>query len=191
MVLFGQILLTTGLITQKDLELAIEEQKKSPRLLGEILRERGLLSRKDLWEAWTAQLVLKTPQIGALKAPLEVRRLAFGELAEHYNATPISVSQNETVLLINSKNDFPILDDLNVLYGIEQITVVVTSKELEDELKKTYPNARIAKCAKCSESVASQTTRIMITEEKKVLFVCDECYKQIERDTGIFEEENR
>ncbi|MCX7702921.1 MAG: hypothetical protein N2234_02300 [Planctomycetota bacterium] len=187
MVLFGQILLASGLITEQDLQAALEEQKRSPRLLGEILRERGLLSRSDLWEAWTAQLTLKMPQLGGLKAPTAVRRLAFGDLSEHYAATPISVSPTEMVILLNSKDDIPILDDLNILYEIENITVAVTSEEISQEVRRNYPRVKLAMCTKCGGSVAAGTSRVMITEEKRVLFICETCYKKTSRDTGIYE----
>ena len=48
--LFGQILLNFNLITQEQLEKAIELQKKSnpPRLLGELLVEQGFIDDKSL-----------------------------------------------------------------------------------------------------------------------------------------------
>jgi len=185
MVLFGQILISSGLITKDDLEAALEEQKRTPRLLGEILRERGLVSSGDLWRAWTKQLALKSPLLGELKAPLSVRRLAFGELAEHYRAVPISLSEDEITLLINSKGDLPIIDDLAVLFEVENITVATTSDDITEELRRSYPIAKLALCSRCRKKATEPSFRVMLNELNDPIFLCSECYKKVALETGI------
>lgn len=185
MVLFGHILVLSGLITKADLEIALKEQKKSSKLLGEILRERGLVSSAELWRAWTKQLTLKSPLLGELKAPTSVRRLAFGELAEHYNAVPISVSKNSVTLLINSKDDISIVDDLRILFEIENITVASTSPDVVDELLHSCQTIEIATCSRCNQKATSPSFRVALNEEGDPVFLCEVCYEKVANETGL------
>jgi type IV pilus assembly protein PilB len=45
----GDHLMEAGLITQEQLEIALEEQKKTGELMGAILYEHGFISQKDLF----------------------------------------------------------------------------------------------------------------------------------------------
>ncbi len=186
MVLFGQILLESHLITKEDLEMALEEQKESERLLGEILRERGLLTSGQVWRTWLMQLSKRYNCLYEVDAPSEVRRLAFGDLAEHYLAVPIALEE-ETIILIKGFSDLPIIDDLRVLYGAERITVVTINGRLSGAVRRQYPSVTQATCSRCGDVIASPQARLTVDESGGASFLCEHCWVKLSHISGVFD----
>ena len=54
--LIGQMLIERGLITQDQLDQALEAQKQSTQLIGEILVDLGFVQRQPVYEALAEQL---------------------------------------------------------------------------------------------------------------------------------------
>jgi len=186
--LIGEILLEAGLVTREDIEEALKEQRKSGLLIGEILRRKGLVTSQQVWEAWLMQLARKYEQLEKLEAPTAVRHLAFGDLAEHYNAIPLMLD-HVTVILIKSASDLPIIEDLQVLYGAQKIVVATTSPGLHKRMLYAYPQVRAAVCCRCSDPICHPTDRITIDEKGEVVFVCRACYNKLSKISGLFNKE--
>ena len=86
----GEVLVSEGLITNEQLNLALEKQKKitssnNPVRIGEILVEQGYLSREDLDQAITRQILRFQQALVASNRTLEERvRARTGELEAAY-----------------------------------------------------------------------------------------------------------
>jgi len=185
--LIGEILLEAGLVTREDIAEALREQRTTGLLLGEILRRKGLVTSQQVWEAWLRQLARRYQQIGRLEAPLAVRRLAFGDLADHYHAVPLMLD-HITVILIKAFSDMPIIEDLQILYGDQKIVVATTSPRLYEYLFRAYPRVISATCIRCNDPIFHAADRITIDNER-VVFVCRACYRKLAQISGVFEEE--
>lgn len=74
----GDILVSWNLITQKDLELALKEQKEKGGFLGQILINKGLVSSTDISRA-LQQLSSKIGEIGELGQMLVTERVITEE----------------------------------------------------------------------------------------------------------------
>jgi len=186
--LIGEILLEAGLITQDDIKEALREQRETGALLGEILRRRGLVTSQQVWEAWVTQLARRYQVLGKLEAPLAVRRLAFGDLAEHYHAVPLML-ESVTVILVKTFSDMPIIEDLDVFYDAQKVVVATTNPRLLAHLRKAYPQACAALCCRCSRPICHPLDRITIGENDKPIFVCRDCYNRLSKISGVFRKE--
>ena len=60
----GQLLVQRGLLTQDELEAALDEQERTGGLLGEILMRNGLLSRLALASSLHEQSLAQEPESG-------------------------------------------------------------------------------------------------------------------------------
>jgi len=60
---FSDLMLEQGLITQEQLQLALQEQKKTGELLGSILFSLGFISQKDLFKFLTLSETTKDPLV--------------------------------------------------------------------------------------------------------------------------------
>lgn len=79
----GQILLKGGFLSQRDLELALEEQKRTNELLGEALVRMGIVDQVDLKAALSVQGYLHLGRLeDAVRVAAGVRR-KLGELLVH------------------------------------------------------------------------------------------------------------
>jgi len=181
-------LLEAGLVTREDIEEALKEQRETGVLLGEILRRRGLVTSQQVWKAWVTQLARKYQVLGKLEAPPAVRRLAFGDLAEHYHAVPLTL-ESDTVILVKTLSDMPIIEDLDIFYKTQKVVVATTNPNLFSHLRKAYPQAHPALCCRCSKPICHPLDRITIGENNKPIFVCRNCYNKLSQISGVFERE--
>ena len=65
----GEILVTEGMISQRDLEAALEAQRREGRMLGQVLVEMGLVGHADLLTVLAKQQGLSSAQPPAAVAP--------------------------------------------------------------------------------------------------------------------------
>ena len=87
----GEILVADGLLTQVDLDRALEAQRRDGRLLGRVLLEMNLVGHADLLAAIAKQQGL--PAKVADQDRLERERLARAALTVAPHGTPIAASE--------------------------------------------------------------------------------------------------
>ncbi|HDM37523.1 MAG TPA: type II secretion system protein GspE, partial [Candidatus Omnitrophica bacterium] len=85
----GEILLEKGIINQEQLRKALEEQKKSGRLLGELLISMEFALEKDILEALGVQTGTTVIDLSKMEIPNEVIKQVPASLAKIYNVIPI------------------------------------------------------------------------------------------------------
>ncbi|MBJ6727407.1 glycosyl transferase family protein [Geomesophilobacter sediminis] len=94
----GDMLVERRLINFTQLEEAIAEQKRSGRLLGDILMQKGLVSEDELVQTLGMQLRITTREIDPYQTPLELLRLLPRELAVRYSVFPVELKENRLIL---------------------------------------------------------------------------------------------
>src|SRR3990172_8932103 len=73
----GEQLIEAGLITEEQLGIALNEQKKTGELIGSILFSRGFISQKDLFKVLfiSHEGATPTPREEAVEIPEEIEHL--------------------------------------------------------------------------------------------------------------------
>ncbi|PID55918.1 hypothetical protein CSB45_13955 [candidate division KSB3 bacterium] len=112
----GSILLDVELVSQKDIEQALEIQKQRGQRLGEVLVQLGVVSDDDIRWALAEQLNLPYVNIRKDQVDVDVATLLPEKLARRYHVIPILKIDNELTIVVD--------DPLNttVIKDIERIT---------------------------------------------------------------------
>ena len=138
----GNILVKEGLITEEDLEKAIDYQKKNGGKLGDVLIAMGLVTEKEIAAALGKQLGIPYLSItsGALKPAKDqsFEKLISEEVARKYLVLPISRNYNSLTVAVVDPLDFITVDNLGKLTGCEINPVITTKGELLQAIDEFY-----------------------------------------------------
>ena len=136
----GEILIEGGLISDKQLEIALAESKVQNVPLGSILIKMGFVTIKDLKEALGAQMGLKYATAEQLRALPQAISILPEEFVKVNKVVPLSMTDKSLVVGMVNPNDKNVIDQIVYQTGLKPTVVLVTHLEFENFLN-TYYNA--------------------------------------------------
>lgn len=127
-----------NLIKQKDLDLAVEEQQRTGKLLGTILILKGLLTKEKMTEALALQNEIEIVSLSQLSIPPALIKKIPERLAKRFLA--IAIEQKEKILKVAMADPFDItaIDKLQSVTGYEIKAVRGKSEEVLAAIEKNY-----------------------------------------------------
>ena len=134
--LFGEQLVEKGLATIDQLEIALTEQKKNGRLLGEVLISLGFVSESVMRDMLGQVLGISSIDLNSVVPDPAALEFIPKEISERYVIVPISFNQENQNLQLAMKNasDLQVLDRVHALVGRKiEITPFVSG---ESEIKR-------------------------------------------------------
>ncbi|MBN2240736.1 MAG: Flp pilus assembly complex ATPase component TadA [Dehalococcoidales bacterium] len=150
----GDLLVEAGLITQRQIEYALDIQKTQGKKLGEILVEQRFITPEDLTAMLSVQI--NVPFIDLKRHILQPHAMEMISewMARKYNVVPLDVVNDTLVLVMENPEDTQAINDLTAHAGIqiqpaigiaedirEAIDLNYQSKgEIEDEIHRIYPS---------------------------------------------------
>ena len=132
----GEQLVEKGLVTVDQVDIAITEQKKSARLIGEILIELGFVSESVMRDVLSQVLGLGSIDLNSVVPDATALILIPKEIAERHVVVPVSYDPEAQQLKLAMKNatDLQVLDRIHALVGRKVEIVPLLSGE--GEIKK-------------------------------------------------------
>lgn len=108
--------------------------------IGEIFVELGLITDKQLALALAAQRGMEYVNLSEIEIPPDVIEKVSGQMANTYRALPIEFKKdtNELVVAIDKAENFRATDDLSSLLGIKVTAKMTDTDALDSALNKYY-----------------------------------------------------
>jgi len=132
------ILIKGKLIKQKDLDKAVNIQKKSGGNLGKILVEQGFISQKDLMVVTSRQLNIPPIDLSKYKIDKSLMLLIPEKIARQYSLIPISKLGNVlTIAMADPLNIFAI-DDIKMLTNYQIDLVIAAENDMREAITNYY-----------------------------------------------------
>lgn len=164
----GDLLMEEGIINNKQLEKALERQKKEQKKLGTILVDMGFTTESEIANALVKQLGLERIELASIRIKEEVLNLITEpSILKKYVMLPFAFAEGSvTKLLVAMENplDMIAIDDLSIVTNTQIIPVIATNQEIMAAIDRYYGNAEV-------QAVAKQ-----FTKEKERL------YKELENE---------
>ncbi len=132
----GEQLIEKGLATADQVDIALTEQKKDGRLIGELLVSLGFVSESVMRDTLGKVLGISSIDLGSVVPDSAALELIPKEIAERYVIVPIGYDLEPQHLKLAMKNtsDLQVLDRVHALVGRKiEITPFVSG---EGEIKK-------------------------------------------------------
>ena len=132
------ILKNSKLVSDKDLNDAINKQKKAGGNLGKLLLEKGSISQKDLAALLSSELNIPVLNLSRLKIDAKVVKLIPEKVARRYTLIPTSkIGNSLTVCMADPLNVFAI-DDIKALTNFSIDPIISTEKEITEAITNYY-----------------------------------------------------
>lgn len=134
----GQVLIDEKIITEEQLNLALERQKTVKKRLGSVISDMGMASERDILRALAKRLQVEYVDTPLFQVELDSIRLIPEHLARKYNVVPLNMRAGVITIATNDPLDFTCLEDLGIITGMEIRTVVSSSVEIEKAINRVY-----------------------------------------------------
>lgn len=139
----GDLLVSSGIITEDQLRIALDDQKNTGKILGESLIDLGYITDLDIAEALHRQLGIDMVHLADIEIPSEVLQLVKESVLRKYNVIPFEFSMlnmNELRVAMSDPMDIYAIDDLSFLTNLQIEPVVTTPSDIRAALDKYYGN---------------------------------------------------
>lgn len=136
--IIADTLLEKKLVTKKQLDEALEIQKKQGGKLSKILTKLGYVKEKDLVSVLSQSLNIPTISLQKYKIDPSLTQIIPRQIAQRYEIIPISkIEKNLTIATADPLNVFAV-DDITSVTGFQVRLVMATSKEILDSIETNY-----------------------------------------------------
>ncbi len=108
----GDLLTSVGLITQEQLEQALEAQKGTHKRLGAVLIDEGIISEQHLIETLEIQLGIDFIDLSRVHIPMELAQLLPKSIAKRHSVVPVKLNKDELVLAMADPLNFVAIEDV-------------------------------------------------------------------------------
>jgi type IV pilus assembly protein PilB len=127
-------LVEDGLLTAKQIEELLEQQKKGGTRLLKLILEKAYVSEQDM--AVSMGRVLNTPPInlGRISIPVEIAEILPREVAHNHKIVPVSRLENKLFIAMADPLNVLAIDDVRRITRLEVAPLIASEKAIIDKL---------------------------------------------------------
>jgi MSHA biogenesis protein MshE len=134
----GDLLVREKLITQDQLEFALEQQKSNGRKLGRVLVENGFISEEHISESLAMQFSIPYVNLRNYSINLELVRLLPESQARRFRAIVLEERNGRLLVGMSDPTDFSAMDEIARLVKRDIDVAVVTEGQLLQSIDRGY-----------------------------------------------------
>ncbi len=137
--LLGQLLISSGLITEKQLETALTAQKENPEdKLGSVLIRLDFLDEQKLVNFLGKQFNLPTIDLSNFEIDNQIKDLIPGDTARKHSLIPIDKFGNTLTVAVADPSDFNAVQDIRFITNCEVEVIIAPESQIMETLDKYY-----------------------------------------------------
>ena len=134
----GDLLCGAGLITEEDLQKAIEEQKRTGKRMGVTLIELKLVTEFDIANTLANQLGIQYVPLETTSIEPEAIEIVPENLARKYLCIPIGVDKRHLSVAMVDPLDYECIKDIGFNTSLEVKPLISTRKEILKAIEQHY-----------------------------------------------------
>lgn len=138
----GEVLFRSRIITEDDIRLALDEQKKSGCRFGEALVKLGIVDQEDIDWALSNQLDIPYVRLNEHTIDINAIKLVPGRVARKYNLIPVIRSGDDLHIALADPLDRGAVEEVEKLTGCRVTVSMPVIRELSEMLDLFYGPAR-------------------------------------------------
>jgi len=137
----GQLLLNSGIITNKQLEKALSKQSEDGSRIGYHLVNIQAISEEDLNKFLARQQSIESANLNTEEIDEDVIHLITGDIARRYEVIPIRREGRKLIVAMTDPNNLFAIDDLRFSLGMDIQPHICASSMLKKALSKYYADS--------------------------------------------------
>ena len=134
----GDLLLKRALISEKDLETALERQHATGEMLGQTLVNMGLVSEEEILSALKAQSGMPVVDLTSYETDENILDRVSGAIARIYKILPLSFEDDALVIAMADPLDIQTLDDLRFMLNCDVKGTIASEDDIMEAIDKHY-----------------------------------------------------
>ncbi len=134
----GEILLEEHLVSESDIEKALEVQQQQGGALGDTLVNLGVISRGHLLQALGRQFGMPVVNLSEMNIAQEIIDRVEYSVASSYRVVPITIDDNTITVAMADPLNIAALDDLRLMLNGEVRGAVSNEEDVAAALQKYY-----------------------------------------------------
>lgn len=165
------VLIEGKLVKQKDLDKALDIQKKSGGSLAKVLVEQGFVSQKDLMVIISRQLNIPPIDLSKYKIDKTLIQFIPERIAKQYMLIPISKIGSVLTIAMSDPLNVLAIDDIKMLTKYQIDPIIATENDIKEAINTYYGShsqeiSKILEEAGSSEAALEEEVEGMSEEEK-------------------------
>ncbi|MEE9316454.1 MAG: type II secretion system protein GspE, partial [bacterium] len=183
----GELLIREGLITEEQLQKALQMQKREGKRIGEVLVKLGLINERDIVVTLGKQLNI--PYASLAKGLLEpdphqdLDKLVPQDFAHKYCLIPLSRNLNSLTVAFADPLDVIMMDNLKKMTGCDINPIVASESDILQVIDKFYGEKSLLTEA-ISESYEETGVELEVSDEEENLSL-DSLIAKAEEAPGV------
>jgi len=168
----GEFLIKANLITEEQLERALNEQRETGGRIGEHLLRLGFVTEEDILDCLSQQYGVPSINLRHFDIDESIIRLIPADVARKYQFIPVSkTGATLTVAMADPTNVFA-MDDITFITGYRVEPVVASEEALREAIDKYYGTTHALELKKVMEDLAAvEDSALEVLEEEQDLDV--------------------
>ncbi len=137
----GDLLLSQGLITEQQLETALEEQKVRKTKLGETLFALGYITQQQFADVLSRQLGIESVDLHAVGLQDAAIALVSEDIMKKYELVPFAIDQDNSNILMVAMADpmfLPAINDVSLITNMEIKPFFAPSSQIAIQLDRMF-----------------------------------------------------
>lgn len=134
----GQILKDMDLITELDIQEALQDQKSKGGALGRILVEKDLITDADLRIAIAKQSGMEPVDLDEVTVTADLLEMVPAHVAETYQVIPVEFDGTVLTLAVADPQNISALDDMKFMLNLEVKGALSDPESIERAMEKYY-----------------------------------------------------
>ena len=175
----GELLTKAKLLTNEQLEKALEEQKQSGGRIGEHLIRLGFVTEEDILDCLSQQYGVPSINLQHFEIDDSIIRLIPADVARKYQFIPVSKTGATLTVAMSDPTNVFAMDDITFITGYRVEPVVASEEALREAIDKYYGTTHAIELKKVMDDLS--------TVEETALEVLDD--EEIEEDLDITDDE--
>lgn len=166
------VLIDGKLVKQKDLEKALDIQKKSGGSLGKILVDKGYVSQKDLMVVISQELNIPPIDLSKYKIDKSLMDLIPERIARQYSLIPVSKIANVLTVAMSDPFNIFAIDDVKAATHFKIDPVVATENDIKDAINNYY-GSHVQEISKIIGEMPAEDVDVEVGEEEEKIDVSE------------------
>ena len=141
----GDLLVSVGLISEDQLQQALQLQRGCNKRLGTVLIDSGMITEQQMLEALELQLGLDFVDLSKTHIPPELAHVLPKNIAKKHGVVPVKLVKDELFLAMSDPLNFVALEDVKSATRRRVVPVIATSAAVDRAIATLYGNEGAAR----------------------------------------------
>lgn len=141
----GDLLISAGVISDEELQRALDLQKTSKKRLGSVLTESGIITEKQLIEALEMQLGVEFIDLSKTILPPELAQAVPKSIAKRNSVVPVRLDKDAIYLAMSDPLNFLAVEEVKQVTHRRVIPMIATQDAVDRAVITLYGNENAAR----------------------------------------------